>query len=97
MSDSLGPLDFGIPNFLALCYQPEFAQTHVFFFFFFLLTLIMGICGGSAGRESTCNAGDPGSIPGSGRFPGEGKGYPLQYSGLQLSMDCIVISNSNFQ
>ena len=65
--------------------------------FFFLLTLIMGICGGSAGRESTCNAGDPSSIPGSGRFPGEGKGYPLQYSGLQLSMDCIVISNSNFQ
>ena len=65
--------------------------------FFFLLTLIMDICGGSAGRESTCNAGDPSSIPGSGRFPGEGKGYPLQYSGLQLSMDCIVISNSNFQ
>ena len=34
----------------------------------------------SAGKESTCNAGDPGSIPGSGRYTGEGIGYPLQYS-----------------
>ena len=45
---------------------------------------------GSAGKESTCNAGDLGSIPGLGRYPGEGKGYPLQYSGLENSMDCIV-------
>ena len=37
--------------------------------------------GGSAGKESACNAGDPGLIPGSGRSPGEGIGYPLQYSG----------------
>ena len=37
---------------------------------------------GSAGEESTCNVGDQGSIPGLGRSPGEGKGYPLQYSGL---------------
>ena len=37
---------------------------------------------GSAGKESVCNAGDLGSIPGLGRSPGEGKGYPLQYSGL---------------
>jgi len=36
----------------------------------------------SVGKESTCNAGDPGSVPGWGRFPGEGKGYPLQYSVL---------------
>ena len=43
-----------------------------------------------AGKESTCNAGDLGSIPGSGRSPGEGKGYPLQYSGLENAMDCIV-------
>ena len=43
----------------------------------------------SAGKESTCNAGDPGSIPGLGRSPGEGIGYPLQYSGLEDSMDCI--------
>ena len=46
--------------------------------------------GGSAGKESTCNAGDLGSIPGLGRSPGEGKGYPHQYSGLENSMDCIV-------
>ena len=45
---------------------------------------------GSAGKESTCNAGDLGSIPGLGRSPGEGKGYPLQYSGLENSTDCIV-------
>ena len=43
---------------------------------------------GSAGKESACNAGDPGWIPGLGRFPGEGKGYPLQDSGLENSMDC---------
>ena len=45
---------------------------------------------GSAGKESTCNAGDPGSIPGLQRFPGEGNGYPLQYSGLENSMDSVV-------
>ena len=41
-----------------------------------------GFPGGSAGKESACNAGDLGSIPGLGRSSGEGKGYPLQYSGL---------------
>ena len=46
--------------------------------------------GGSAGKESACNAGDLGSIPGLGRSPGEGMDYPLQYSGLENSMDCIV-------
>ena len=40
--------------------------------------------------ESICNAGDPGSIPGSGKSAGEGIGYPLQYSGLENSTDCIV-------
>ena len=45
---------------------------------------------GSAGEESTHNAGDLGSIPGLGRSPGEGKSYPLQYSGLENSMDSIV-------
>ena len=44
----------------------------------------------SVGKESTCNAGDPGSIPGQGRSPGEGKPQPFQYSGLENSMDCIV-------
>ena len=56
----------------------------------------MGFSGGSgfpaglAGKESVFNAGDLGSIPGLGRSPEEGKGYPLQYSGLGNSMDCIV-------
>ena len=41
----------------------------------------------SKGKESTCNAGDMGSTPGLERSPGKGKGYPLQYSGLENSMD----------
>ncbi|CAN0429404.1 unnamed protein product [Rangifer tarandus platyrhynchus] len=45
-----------------------------------------GPCG-SAGKESACSAGDLGLIPGLGRSPGEGKGYPLQYSGLENPMD----------
>ena len=45
---------------------------------------------GSAGKESACKAGDLGSIPGLGRSPGEEKGYPLQYSGLENSMDYAV-------
>jgi len=49
-----------------------------------------GFPGGSAGKESACNAGDLYSIPGLGRSCGEGKGYSLQYSGLENSMDCIV-------
>ena len=44
----------------------------------------MGFPGRSAGKESTCNAGDPGSIPGLGRSPGEVIGYPLQYSWASL-------------
>ena len=43
--------------------------------------------GGSDGKESACNAGDPGSIPGSGKSPGERNGYPLLYSCLENSMD----------
>ena len=45
---------------------------------------------GSAGKESACNAEDLDSIPGLKRSPVEGKGYPLQYSGLENSRDCIV-------
>ena len=47
----------------------------------------MGFLGGSDGKESACNAGNTGSIPESGRSPGEGNGYPLQYSCLENSMD----------
>ena len=54
------------------------------------LVLLGVFPGGSASKESTCNVGDLGSIPGLGRSPGEGKGYPLQYSGLENPMDCII-------
>ena len=50
----------------------------------------LGFPCGSVGKTSACNVGDLGSIPGLGRSPGEGKGYPLQSSGLENSMDCIV-------
>ena len=43
----------------------------------------------SVGKESTCNAGDPSSIPGSGRSPGEGIGYPLQYSWVSLVVQLV--------
>ena len=46
-----------------------------------------GFSGGSAGKESTCNVGDLGLIPGLERSSGEGKGYPLQYSGVENSMN----------
>ena len=46
--------------------------------------------GGSVGKESACNMEDLGLIPGLGRSPREGNGYPLQYSGLENSMDCII-------
>ena len=46
-----------------------------------------GFPGGSDGKESACSVGDPDSIPGLGRSPGEGNGYPLQYSYLENSMD----------
>ena len=52
----------------------------------YLIILLPIFPGSSVGKES-CNAGDPGSIPGSGRSLGEGIGYPLQYSGLENSMD----------
>ena len=50
----------------------------------------LGLPCSSAGKESACNVGDLGSIPELGRSLGEGKGYTLQYSGLENSMDCIV-------
>ena len=54
----------------------------------------MGFPNSSFGKESVCDAGDPGLIPGSGRSAGEEIGYPLQYSGLENSMDCIwLLSN----
>ena len=62
------------------CWRRERLPTPVF----------LGFPCGSAGKEPPWNAGDLGSIPGLCRSPGEGKGYPLQYSSLENSMDCIV-------
>ena len=63
-----------------ICWRRDRLPTPVF----------LGFPDGSVGKESACNVGDLSSIPGLGRSPGEGKGYPLQYSGLENSMDCIV-------
>ena len=54
------------------------------------LFISRGFPGGSAGKESACNVGDLGATPELGRSPGEGNSYPLQYSGLENSMDYIV-------
>ena len=53
----------------------------------------MGFPGGSAGKESTCNTGDPGLIPGSGRSAGEGMGYPLQYSWAFLVAQLVNVGD----
>ena len=55
-----------------------------------IIPLSRGFPCGSAGGESACNVGDLGSISGLGRSPGVGKGYPLQYSGLENSKECVV-------
>ena len=54
------------------------------------LVQFLGFPCGSAGNKSACNVGDLGLTPGLGRSPGEGKGYPLQHSGLENSTDCKV-------
>ena len=54
------------------------------------IVLIKGFPDRSVCEESTCNEGDPGLIPGLGKSPGEGKGYPLQYSGLENSMEYLM-------
>ena len=79
-------------------FQALFSSVTSFYFYFssFASYLLVppshnhGLPCGSAGKESACNTGDLGSIPGIRRSPGEGKGYPLQYSGLENSMDCIA-------
>ena len=53
----------------------------------YIHTYILGFPGGSDDKESPCNAGDLDLIPGSGRSPGEGNGYPFQYSCLESLMD----------
>ena len=67
-------------------YVYTYIDTHIYMY----TCVHMGFPGGSTGKESACSVGDLGSIPGLGRSPGEGKGYPLQYSGLENSLDYIV-------
>ena len=72
--------------------QVPFLWCYMFLSFFYTPFWFKGTLGfphSSAGKESTCNAGDPGSIPGSGRSPGEGIGYPLQYSWASLWLSCL--------
>ena len=66
------------PNFFKEVFQIIYVYTHIW------------ILDSSFGKESAFNAGIPGWVPGSGRSPGEGNGYPLQYSSLENSMDSIV-------
>ena len=61
------------------------------------LSLALFHPGSSADKDSACNAGDLGSIPGLGGSPGEGKGYPLQYCALENSMDFTVHGVANSQ
>ena len=81
------PLSTYLPTYLSI-----YLSLYETFFILFYLSLKVTLritcqpCF-SAGKESACNAGDLGLIPGLGRSPGEGKGYPLQYSGLENSMD----------
>ena len=63
---------------------------YISFFIFRLILYYMCFPCGSAVKEFICNAGDLGSIPRLGRSSGEEKGYPLQYSGLENSVDCLV-------
>ena len=88
-------------NRIILCDMRNLHETHISIFITkvllaqshahpFIHCLCLDFPGGSAGKESTCNAGDLGSMPELGRSPGEGKSYPLQYSGLENSMDCTV-------
>ena len=88
-------MKFDLPKEEAPSYCPKLANQGIAVYTYYLelwrqVLEAMGFPGGSAGKESACNAGDLALIPGLGKSPGEGKGYLLQYSGLENSMDCIV-------
>ena len=78
------------PVYVFRCKQEFQERTSCWLYLQILKIALSGFLCGSAGKESACNAGDLGSNPGLGRSPGEGKGYPLQYSDLENSMDYIV-------
>ena len=75
--------------FFVLSQQTRTPKVNLVVFIKFRLKLLC-FPSGSAGKESACNVGDLGSIPELGRSPGEGNSYPLRYSGLENSVDCIV-------
>ena len=76
-------------NTESLCPHKTCIQMFVAALFIIASKVKLGFLGGSAGKESACKAGDLGLIPWLGRSPGEGKGYILQYSGLEY-LDCVV-------
>ena len=83
------PLVLALWNFLNLGRGP-FSPFYFFGIIICVFTLTLGFPDGAAGKESACNVGDLDSVPEMGRSPGEGKRYPLQYSGLENPMDWIV-------
>ena len=88
----MGP-DAMILVFWMLSFKPAFSLSSFTFIkrlFSPSLRFVLGFFCGSAGKESTCSVGDLGSIPWLRRSPGEGNSYPLQYSGMENSMDCII-------
>ena len=78
------------PAFMPCLLQTHTVTSHVHVWSSVHLYTYMGFPGGSDGKESSCNAGDLGSVLGLGRSPGEGNSYPLQYPGLENAMICIV-------
>ena len=84
------------PAILLLDLHPKETKAYVYpkscsrIFLQLYLSSLKGFPDNSVGKESACKAGDPSSSPGSGRCPGEGKGYPFQYSSLENSTDYIV-------
>ena len=74
-----------------------FLILNLIFILYWSIVDFFGFPDSSLSKESACNAGDPGSIPGLGRSTGERKGYPLQYSGLGNSMDCTVLGIAKSQ
>ena len=74
-------------KYIADVYSLEFLIWQLIRHFFGWRRALGGFPGGIAGKESVCNEGDPGLIPGSGRSPEEGNGYPLQYSQAENSMN----------
>ena len=73
--------------YISSIFLGEFVQVLLSLYKFELFPICMGFPYSSVGKKSACNAGDPGSIPGSGRSLGEGNGNPLQYSCLENPMD----------